>query len=413
MRLAVLGSDKLVTPINAILTEVFTGILPDEIYILSEESNNQQKISLISQMLSMFGKKVEVKDVVVGEGVEKWRNYVSNLDVDIADITPGRKYMAISVHAYSKAKEVRYVYIKNERQGYKVFGYIPFNRVKVIDVRKGTQVAFDPIEVKKSKGTYDLSDDSITALINIYSLLGQVKIIIDGNEVDDLRRYIKENKENEVGLCATRAGLLRYKEEDDIKKKAKQGYFFVADTNVYIKIGKRISDLVYDREYGRRLLPTRAIFNEIDNNAKSTQKGEKELIFQLASYTFRSLHAPPLTTQSNKAGDVGFVDETKNLKRELEHVTLITADQRLANSAKSRGVDVILLDELTDDKLAEDGIGEFLHCLSIFRKKVEIKVNDEVKGEILNQKVIDSKAKVKDSTNYAYLLELEEEFLKD
>ncbi|AOL17876.1 hypothetical protein BFU36_12965 [Sulfolobus sp. A20] len=405
----------MVTPTNAILTEVFTGILPDEIYILSEDSKNQQKIPLISQMLSLFGKEVKVKSEVVGEGVEKWRNYVSNLDVDIADITPGRKYMAISVYAYSKANEVRYVYIKNESQGYKVFGYIPFDQVKVIDVRQGTQVPFNPIDVKKGKDTYDLSDDSIRALINIYSLLGEVKIVIDGIEVNDLREYVKESEaykrgENEVLLCATRAGLLRYKEEEDIVKKARQGSFFVADTNVYIKLGTRISNLIYDREYGRRLLPTRTIFNEIDNYAKSTQKGEKQVIFQLASYTFRSLHAPPLATESNNVGDVEFVNETKKLKGELDHVTLITADQGVANSAKSRGVDVIFLDKLTDGNL--DGIGEFLHCLSIFRKRIEIKVNNKSMGEILNQKVIDPKAKVKDHTNYAYLLELEEQFLK-
>ncbi|WP_162268489.1 hypothetical protein AB1303_00915 [Saccharolobus solfataricus] len=47
-----------------------------------------------------------------------WKNKISNEKINVLDITPGRKYMAIIGSNYVQADEVRYAYLKDERKGY-------------------------------------------------------------------------------------------------------------------------------------------------------------------------------------------------------------------------------------------------------------------------------------------------------
>ncbi|EWG06615.1 MAG: hypothetical protein ASUL_08604 [Candidatus Aramenus sulfurataquae] len=418
--LAVLGSDKLVTTTNAILTEVFTGFIPDEIVVLSETAHKKD-ISPLSDLVSMFSDvKVKLREEVVGKGVEKWREKVSSLNVDVADVTPGRKYMAIVVYTYSKANEVRYVFLEKEREGYRVFGYAPFNEIKVFDLRTGRDVPFSPPQVKRcgSEASY-LSNDGLRALINVYSLLGKVGLIIDGEEVslEELTDFIKKNGYggemgvNAYELCATRSGLLVFKEEEEVRKKVDSNTFFVADTNVYISLGNRIGLITYSKEHGRRLIPTRSVFNEIENKLGTTQKGDEKLkVFQLASLSFRSLHAPPISSNVRGSGDVPFIDETASLKAFLPHVVMVTRDQGLTRAAQGKGIEVVHLKELGRGSL--EGIGEFINCLSLMGKKVKLSLNGEEKAIIESQVMASDRVKVKDKLKYACVIERAEEFIR-
>ncbi|MBW9141653.1 MAG: hypothetical protein K1T65_08245, partial [Candidatus Aramenus sp.] len=418
--LAVLGSDKLVTTTNAILTEVFTGFIPDEIVVLSETAHKKD-ISPLSDLVSMFSDaKVKLREEVVGKGVEKWREKVSSLNVDVADVTPGRKYMAIAVYTYSKANEVRYVFLEKESEGYRVFGYAPFNEIKVFDLRTGRDVPFSPPQVKRcgSDVSY-LSNDGLRALINVYSLLGKVGLIIDGEEVSleeltDLinrNRYGGEMGVNAYELCATRSGLLVFKEEEEVRKKVDCNTFFVADTNVYVSLGKRIGLITYSKEHGRRLIPTRSVFNEIENKLETTQKGDEKLkVFQLASLSFRSLHAPPISSNVRGSGDMPFISETASLKAFLPHVVMVTRDQGVARAAQGKGIEVVLLKDLVRGSL--EGIGEFINCLSLMGKKVRLTLNGEEEAIIESQVTASDRVKVKDKLKYACVIERAEEFIR-
>ena len=90
MILATLGSSRLVTTLDAIMTELFTGIKPDRILILSEEARELD----LTNITKPFGINAETKVLELGVGINSWREKVRDISMDVADITPGRKYMA-------------------------------------------------------------------------------------------------------------------------------------------------------------------------------------------------------------------------------------------------------------------------------------------------------------------------------
>lgn len=419
MKLAVLGSDKLVTTMNAILTEIFTGELPDEIHVLFEDKPKTD-INKIVDIVSLFKKGIKVVPNIIGEGISRWREKVSKLDIDIADVTPGRKYMAVAVYSYSKAKEVRYVYIKNEREGYRVFGYIPFSEVSVTELRTGNNIPLKPVNVlnKDPNVINKLSPDSVRALINLHSLQGDVKIRIDSDELkpEELIDYVYENSSRnleEYRICGLRSGILRFKEENEIKEYAKRGYVILADTNVYINLGMRLRELTYSKEFGSMLLPTKAIYNELQNKTISTQKDKSLMKFYLANMSFKKLHPPPVPTDFKGIGDVALINEAKALKSELLYnIAIVTSDSGVMHSASVQVTkDIVGLHDIIKGDL--EGIGEFLYCLSFYKKRIEILVNNKVTATIYGQDIISDKVEVKDNTGYALLLEKEEEFLNE
>ncbi|QIW24079.1 hypothetical protein EWF20_07935 [Sulfolobus sp. S-194] len=143
MILGTLGSNKLVTTTNAILTEVFTGVKPDKILILSEETP-ERDYTKISNILKLFGINSSIAIEVIGKWIKEWKDKLPRIKMDIIDITPGRKYMALATYVYSNTQEIRYVYLKEESEGYRVFGYVPFHDLVVYNVRSGEVIDFDP-----------------------------------------------------------------------------------------------------------------------------------------------------------------------------------------------------------------------------------------------------------------------------
>ncbi len=410
--LAVLGSNKLVTTANAIMSEVFAGLIPDEVWVLTEEKTNRDYSPLEEAISAFSDNPVKIVEKVVGKGVDKWREFSKELEVDVADVTPGRKSMAIEVYAYSKAKEVRYVYLEEEAEGYRVFGYVPFHKLKVVEVRTGRELGFSPPRVKRCSGKEArLSEDGLRALINVYSLTGEVKISDGRSEFGLDELYNARLEDADWMRCAVRSGLLTFKEEGKVKGMIDENTFFVADTNVYISLGKRLREITTKRDVGYRLIPSRSVYQEIEAKTTTTQKGDEKLrLFQLASYAFKSLHPPPITSEWKKAGDIGLIEEVINLKRFMPRVVLITADERVARSAQSKGVEVVFLHDLKRGSL--DGIGELIHCLSVLKGNVEIHVDGRPVATVKKQVTVEDKVVVSDSTGYACVLEKLEEFIR-
>ncbi len=423
MILGVLASDKLVTTTNAILSEIFTGIKDiNKIIILSEEKSKRDYLGL-KDIVRIFGTETEIEEKELGRGLKSWRQNLQDINIDIADITPGRKYMAYSVIAYSKAKEVRYVYLPEEDEGYKIFGYVPFNELQVFNMRSGETVNFDPPKtIKGLPKDNELSPIAVTALINTYKLLGNVTIEnSDGEEIPVEDPYdLRKNVENQHELrknqdfyeeCLLRSGFLRYKEEEEIRKE--EGSFFIADTNAYIKIGPRLKYLTYFKEYGYRLLASKSTYNELQNKTNSTQKDEKLYQFYMGMESYRLSHTPPIS-EDKKFGDISLIEESKRLKSELpDKLVLITADVMLANSARSKGISTILLKNIVKGK---GDIGEFLSCMKYFTDSfISIKINGETVAKIPKVRTYEGKVRIiteKEELNYPYLLSVTENFLK-
>ncbi|BDC17114.1 PIN domain-containing protein [Acidianus sp. HS-5] len=409
MILGVLGSDKLVTTTNAVLTEIFTGLRDVEKIVILSEEKSKRDYGGLKDVIKILGIDAEIEEVELGRGLKSWRNKLQSINLDVADITPGRKYMAYSVIAYSKAKNVRYVYIAEEREGYRIFGYIPFNEVKVYNMRDGEEINFDPPKTAKGLPKENkLSVIATPALINIYSLLG--KVTIENSFRESTPEEITKPTDDNEELCLLRSGFLRFKEEEEIKKET--GSFFIADTNSYIYIGPRLKYLTYSKEYGYRLLASRSIYNELQYHTNSTQKDEKLYRFYMGMESYRKSHTPPLTEENNRFGDMPLIEESKRLKSELpEKLVLVTKDVGVSNTAKSKGISTILL---RNEIKGEGNIGEYLNCVKYFTE-TSIKINEETVATIPKIREYEESVKIKttkEELNYPYLLSVTENFLK-
>jgi len=412
MKLATLGSDKSVTTINAIMTEILTDIKPSEIYVY-RESQPKRTLDGLKDVLKMLGILAEIHEKIIGEGVTTWKEKISKEDIDVFDITPGRKYMALASANYSHAREVRYVYLKEESQGYRIFGYVPFEKLKVFRMNDGKEIKINPppytLESLDKESTLDA--EALTALYNILKLHGEVKLRIGFDYVEDLDdEFIK--------TCKIRSGMLRFKEEEEIKDYLKTNSVFIADTNVYINLGNRIRKLFYEKEKGFMLFPSISVYNELDYKLKGTQKGDKKMVlFRLGMDTYKNIHKSLIPKVEENMGDVALKKEAEDLKRVLRsNVIIITEDKRLKLSSHS--VETLLLNELSPSK--DYDIGEFLYCLSFSEyyyegnKKLRIEVDGKEVAEIRSDN--DYKVKVKTlepKYNYAKVLESLRELSKD
>jgi len=393
MILATLGSNKLVTTLDSIMTELFTGIKPDKILILSEEARELD----LTNITKSFGINAETKVLELGVGINSWREKVKDIRIDVADITPGRKYMAIAVLNYSRAEEVRYAYLKEEAKGYHIFGYVPLQEVTVFDVRKGTSVPYEPPKtVPNLPRKVEIGVESLKALVNLYSLLGEV-----------------DYDENFDELCKLRSGGLRFREEEKVREYVKKGYFFLADVNVYVHLGERLAQITWDRENGPRLLASRSTYNELLRLTKSTQKGEDPKFF-LAMSSYRRIHRQVPVSEFSRGSDVALIEEAKALKRELPApLAVISGDQGVRRSGASQGVEVILLHDITKGQL---DVGEFLFCGSFYRDIV-ISVDGEPFAKVLKSVSPDERRvtveTLKSEYNYAYVLSQLEETMRN
>lgn len=412
--LATLGSDKSVTTINAILTEIFTGLNPNKIIIFREDSPKKD-IKGMEKVLKYLGINASIEEKVIGEGIKLWREKIRNEEINIFDITPGRKYMALSATYYSRAEEIRYVYLKDEREGYHIFGYVPFEQLKVINVRTGDEISYDPPLTQNVNEAESLLDvDSLRAFINILGLHGKVEI----NGID------LENPDQVEEICLFRSGKYKYEEEKDIVKEAERGSLFLADTNVYIRLGNRLRSLVHTKKYGFRLLSSKNTFNELYNHtAQDTQKiDENKVKFILGMLSYRSLHVPPITSQVRSSGDMGLINEALEIKKNVEdNVVLITADKALGLTAQSKGLRTIILSKVRKE-IGEGDIGELLFCLSFYndylsdiKRTIEILLNGSKIAELhsyyhLQERRV--KVRVVDKRyNYPKILEILSEIL--
>lgn len=409
MILGTLGSNKAITTTDAIMTEIFTGLKPNEIRIYREEENKYKEFSAkLESILKLLGINAKVKEIVIGDSFSAWKEKMSSKTIDVLDVTPARKYMAYIAASYSKASEIRYAYLKKESEGYRVFGYVPLQEIKVINMRDGSQISYSPPLTQGGELVSRLDYEGLTAFYNLLSLHGKVEIEIGGDVLD-----FKEPQDDYVEKCLTRAGYKVFEEEKIVEELANQGYNFLADTNTYINLGLRLDSITR-----KRLLASKSVYNELSYKTKDTQKIGDAIIFDLGMYTYTKIHkTPPITSDYKHGGDIPLINEARILKENvLDQIAIITADEKLANRAQSQKVKSVLLSR---KKPSEQGnIGELLFCLGyrshymakedLIKTDVKLLIEGKevatIRPYILHEGLVDVQVK-NPKLNYAKLVE--------
>jgi hypothetical protein len=392
MELGVLGSNKLVTTTNAIFTEIFTGIVPDKIVILSQDSHNIN-FTRLKEALRILGVNAEIEQKTVGEEFEQWTKFMENYSPDVLDITPGRKIMALS-SIYSRAKEIRYIYLRREENGYRIFGWVPFSELKVYNIRTRDSITFRPPKTVNS-GKVTLNIEGLTSLYNILSLNGEIEINTDYKD------------EEEDKICKIRSGILKFEEEDQIGEKIKGGDKIALDTNVYIKVGHRLG------KYKNNIIPLRKVYDELESNAAGSRPDDRTKKFLLGLSSYRYIHNNSIPPQSNvkKGGDEGIIEEIKEKSRDIGNKWFVTEDNLEYEKANLRGINSIHLKTLRKN-MENNVMGSYIQCLSIF-SKVRISIKGEEVIDVDHGSPSDGTATVTsiEGFNYAEVISKIQEFL--
>ncbi|PSN96571.1 hypothetical protein B9Q09_02030 [Candidatus Marsarchaeota G2 archaeon ECH_B_SAG-C16] len=404
MRLGILGSDKLVTTTNALMYEVFAGVVPDEMVIFTEDPP-KTTFDKLSEALLLLGVKPKIRYVVLGEDFSKWGEAFSQ--VDIVDVTPGRKITALIAASTTKGK-VRYAYLKEEVRGYRVLGYVPLQQIRLIELPAFKQVAMSAKHTV-SVGEATLDREGLTAMYNLYTLLGEVSFSFGSLPIpvtleELLRNKVTLTQEDQqyFNTCIKRAGYIQYKEEKEIAQTQDTLTF---DTNVYIELGERVL------RKARKTHPLRSVYDELDRVSLGYNKrptpNEAKFLLGMADYTL--IHGAPPPSYTKRSGDVGIIEEAMELKKHLEALTLVTLDQALAQRAKARGIRTIHLHTL---RKAQGDVGELLRTLAQYTD-IQIYIGSEqvasVKREDTNTLRV---AALEPQHNYARLVQILQKFIR-
>ncbi len=400
--LGVTGSNKLVTTLNSILTELFYGLRPKRITIISEEKHEEAFIKKIRDALVALGINVEVDEIVIGKDPGEWAERLKGREnsFSVIDITPGRKYMSIMLSKLNS--KIRYVYLKEESEGYRIFGYVSPKKVEVWELYPRPRVINKMEQPKPSKEGREtiLKSDSITAFINILDAIGEVTIrpkrrnsISDytpnwydvevGNKDKMVEAIMKDQTFN---LCASRSGMIRFKGEDEVKEKIEDGANICFDTNVIISIGHRIFDDIGNKRY--LSIPLFSVYNELKNHSMNYQRNKtdrKTMLFILGLYSFNKMYSA-MRSPSKSSGDVPIIKEVTSLKVSSLRPVLVTMDKSLGERAGLSRIEYIVIDRSKPRYLENPrgSIGKLLSCLSSF-SDVSIEVNGEEVATIVNR----------------------------
>jgi|SRR5579875_2258918 len=404
MKLGILGSDKLVTTTNALMHELFAGALPDEVVIFAEDPP-KTTFDRLSEALLLLGLKPKIKYVVLGEDFSKWGEAFS--EVDIVDVTPGRKITALIAASTTRGK-VRYAYLKEEARGYRVFGYVPLQQIKLIELPEFKEVAMSAKHTV-SAGEATLDKEGLTAMYNLYTLSGQVNIRFGSLPTPATLEELLQNKvtltqedQQYLHTCAKRAGYIQYEEEKEIAQTQDTLTF---DTNIYIELGERVL------RKARKTHPLRSVYDELDrvslNYNKRPTPDEAKFLLGMADYTL--IHGAPPPSLTKHSGDVGIIEEVMERKKHLETLTLVTLDQALAQRARVRGIRTI---HPHTPRRAQGDVGELLRTLAQYTD-IQIYIGNEQVASLKREDTNTLKVvALRPQHNYAQLVQTLQKFIR-
>lgn len=403
--LGIVGSPSIRVVLNSLGLELLSGLIPDKIVLFVEdESVGRVLVDYVSRVTGVLENKPSVEYVVLGRDFSRWFN--PGVDVDLIDITPGRKIHVLGLYAYASEYEVpvRYAYVLDERRfGYKYFGYAPPYAIRLLEVTRGHVY---PLELKATEPPVEASSSEfsvdprvIHAYVNILRSQADKVVIRTCSSkailsvryepvIEDVMESYSDKRKwacsiEDLEWCLDRGKPVRI-DLEVLKECVSRGCSIVVDTNILV-LGLLDEIATYTPknllEIPPPVMSELTLFLEAKGRALETHIPRILGLLELWRHGLT-------TTISHERGDQAIARHAQRLKSERKCVCMITADKNLALLAKSMGINPVLVEQNHEtSKLEETRLPQTIECLTLYKNtKITIPGIEEI--EIKDYKLL-------------------------
>ncbi len=412
--LGIVGSPSVRVVLNSLGLELLSGLVPDEIVVFVEDGElGEFVVDQVSRVVSVFEDRVPVRYVVLGRDFSRW--FSLGVDVDLIDITPGRKIHVLGLYAYASERgiPVRYAYVLDERRfGYRYFGYAPPYAIRLLEVVRGHVY---PLELKIPEPLvrvvgeeFSVDPRVIHAYVNVLrSQATRVVINTCGSRAVLNVKYepvVEEVEETYSGWrkracsisdlewCLDRGKPVRISVEA-LRECASRGCSIVVDTNVLV-LGLLDEITTYTPKNLLEIPPP--VMSELTTFLEAKGRALELHVPKMLGLVEMWRHG--LTGMiSHERGDQAIARYAQKLKSERKCVCMATGDRNLALLVKSMGIDTILVEQDQEtSKLEETRLPETIECLTLHKgtritipgvEEIEIRDHKLLEGKGVNVKV--------------------------
>ncbi len=376
LRLAIPSSPSKSVVLSAIYREILAGGVPEEVYVISDSGDETYKaVRRVFSGLSWAGTDVVLREVT---GVGEWFRALEGLNIDVVDVTPGRKVHALALYtqAISGGARVRYSYLVDEhRFGYMYPGYAPPQAVKLLEVHPELRELGYRIPGELAEGSWE-GDAPVPVL---HSLINTARVV--GSELRvssrDLRLRIDTSSEPfgvieasgpYAGTCLDYASFPPniWEVVEEVRRCVREGCAIALDTNAFMA---GLSEFLnrYLRGYGSLVTHLEPVMAEIMAfiEMKHSPNGLlRELAYLDAMVAGHAI--TPKAARRSRPGDVEIIKALSEVAAASRCTCFITADRNLATAVKARETaDVILLRQPRGPHLIEESLPKLVRCVAL------------------------------------------------
>ncbi len=390
VRLGVIGSLRGLVTSNVVGLETLTDLRIDEVVVFAEPGCDKTVVKeLVSEACRAAWALVRV--IELEEDPREWLEAVSRHDIDVVDITPGRKIHALSLllGALEVGARARYCYLVNEaRYGYRYFGYAPPSNVKILEIGRSMIVSEVLMRIPDflSEGEFSpvrVAPEVLHSFLNI-ARIDHTNLVIEGCctriELVDNGDVVLVNDFSQSFSNPRACEACGY---DDALWCLESVAPPPNLDEVVAKIGRCVSNeciLALDTNVAMRMLVDR-LEDEVPRVRKYLhvpeavarelltyleQKRGSEGVKKLLGFVELAKRGLVLAPPTGPRGDQAILSELRRLRNERRCVCVATADQRLCLAAKSVANEAICVEIPRNPRILDNtSMKNLLTCLAL------------------------------------------------
>ncbi len=379
LRLAIPSSPSKSVVLSAIYREVLADGVPAEVHIISD--SGPEAFRAVRDVFS----KLEWSDTEVTlhgvSGVSEWFTALDGLDVDVVDVTPGRKVHALALYAQAAGSgaRVRYSYLIDERRfGYMYPGYAPPYAVRLLEIHPELRDLGYGIPEALEQGSWegDVTAKELHALINTTrTRWSDLRLAARGvNLRIDVSKEpfsVTQAEGLGAGACLSYASAPAniWDAVGEVRACARRRCAIALDTSALMAgMNEFLARVVPG--YGSLVRHLGPVMGEVMNflEMKHSWEGIGRKLAYLDALAAGDAVAPGRARAWGR-GDKAIIAALNDVIASHACTCFITADRNLADALRARGnVKVILLRHSRDPNLVEESLIRLVRCVALAGK---------------------------------------------